>query len=278
MARTVRDAAIALNALRGVDPDDPATKDCPTLSYSDYSSFLDPDGLNGVRLGVARQFFGFNSAVDRLMEGCIGKMKSQGAEVIDPVILPSHKQYDDSEFELLLYEFKHDLNEYLRNRQDSLPVKSLAEVIDFNERRRSKEMPYFEQEIMIKADQKGPLSQQAYRDALTRNRRLSRSEGIDAAIAKDALDALVAPTTGPAWLTDWVTGDHEAGSCSTPAAVAGYPHITVPAGFIQGLPVGISFFGPAWSEPKLLTIAYGFEQATMARRPPQFLSTVQLDS
>jgi amidase len=278
MARTVRDAAIVLSALVGVDPNDPATEDCPTLPDADYASFLDPDGLMGVRLGVARQFFGYNSAVDRLMEGCIGAMQRQRAEIIDPVTLPSYKQYDDSEFELLLYEFKHDLNEYLGNRGNSAAVRSLAEVISFNEARRSEEMPYFEQEIIVKADQKGPFSEQAYRDILTRNRYLSRSEGIDAAIAKDELDALVAPTTGPAWLTDWVTGDHETGSCSTPAAVAGYPHITVPAGFIQGLPVGISFFGPAWSEPKLLRIAYGFERATMARRPPQFLPTVHFDS
>jgi amidase len=278
IARTVRDAALVLSALVGIDPDDPATENCPIQSHADYSSFLDPDGLKGARLGVARQFFGTNSAVDRLMEGCIEEMKRRGAEIIDPVSLPSHKQYDDSEFQVLLYEFKHDLNEYLSNRGDSVTVRSLSEVIRFNETKRNEEMPYFEQEIMLQAEEKGPLSERGYRDALTRNRHLSRSEGIDAAIAKDELDAFVAPTTGPAWLTDWVTGDHETGSCSTPAAVAGYPHITVPAGFVHGLPIGISFFGPAWSEPTLLKLAYGFEQATTARRPPQFLPTVQLDS
>jgi amidase len=278
MARTVRDAAIVLTALTGVDPDDPETTGCVIGPGTDYTSFLNSNGLKGARLGIARQFFGSNNAVDKLMESRIEEMRRQKADVIDPVTLPSHKQYDESEFELLLYEFKHDLDEYLSKRGGSLHVKSLADVIAFNETMRSREMPYFEQDIMVKAQEKGPLSEQAYQEILTRNRRLARSEGIDAAVKKDGLDALVAATTGPAWLTDWVNGDHESGSCSTPAAVAGYPHITVPAGFVHGLPVGISFFGAAWSEPILLKVAYAFEQTTMARRPPEFLATVQVES
>jgi len=174
----------------------------------------------------------------------------------------------------MLYEFKNDLASYLRSRGDSVRVKSLRDVIRFNEERRSEEMPYFEQEIMMKAEAKGPLTDERYKDALAKNHRLSRAEGIDAVIAKDKLDAIVAPTIGPAWLTDWVTGDRESGCCCTPAAVAGYPHISVPAGFVHGLPIGISFFGPAWSEPTLLRIAYSFEQATKSRRPPSFLPTV----
>jgi amidase len=201
-------------------------------------------------------------------------MQRQGAKIIDPVKFGSYRQYNDSEFEVMLYEFKHDLASYFMTRGDSARVKSLADVIAFNEERRSEEMPYFEQEIMLKAEEKGPLTDEAYKVALARNHKLSGKEGIDAVIAKDKLDAIVAPTIGPAWLTDWITGDRESGCCSTPAAVAGYPHITVPAGFVHGLPVGISFFGPAWSEPTLLRIAYSFEQATKARRPPSFLQTV----
>jgi len=212
------------------------------------------------------------------MEGCISAMKRDGAEVVDPVTLPSQNQYNESELEVLLWEFKHDLNAYLRERSDSVRIKSLADVIKFNEERRGEEMPYFEQEIMIRAQQKGPLTDQAYKDALAGNLHLSRTEGIDAAITKDNLDALVAATTGPAWLTDWINGDHESGSCSTPAAVAGYPHVTVPAGHIRDLPVGLSFFGPAWSESKLLRLAYAFEQANAARAPPRFLATVGFGS
>ena len=227
-----------------------------------------------MRLGIARQYFGSNTGVDRLIDDCITEMKRQGADIIDPVEFASYRRYDDSELEVMLYEFKNDLASYLRKRGDSVRVKSLADIIAFNEERRSEEMPYFEQEIMLKAEKKGPLSDEQYRIALARNHKLSRKEGIDAVIATDRLDAIVAPTTGPAWLTDWITGDHESGSCSTPAAVAGYPHISVPAGFVHGLPIGISFFGPAWSEPTLLRIAYSFEQATKARRPPSFLPTV----
>ncbi|MGD0177443.1 MAG: amidase [Candidatus Bathyarchaeia archaeon] len=277
MARTVRDAAILLNTLAGADPDDPATKQAASKSELDYTKFLDTNGLSGARLGVAKKFFGYNAAVDRVINDTIAIMKQCGAKTIDLVDYPTQK-LDDSEREVLLYEFKADLNAYLKRRGGLFAIRSLADIIGFNEGRRNEEMPYFEQDLMIKAEMKGPLTEKAYRDALARNRKLSRAEGIDAVIGKHNLDAIVAPTTGPAWLTDWVTGDHESGSCSTPAAVAGYPHITVPAGFVAGLPVGVSFFGPAWSEPTLLRLAYAFEQATKMRRAPGFLPTVRLET
>ncbi len=277
MARTVRDAAILLNVLIGPDPSDPATKDSASKAEPDYTKFLDPRGLRGARLGIARKFFGSNAAMDKVIESSIAEMNREGAEIVDPVDYPSHEELNDSELEVLLYEFKADLNTYLKTRVDS-HVRSLSDIIAFNEERRGEEMPYFEQDIMIKAEKKGPLTEKAYMDALARNHQLSRTEGIDAVVEKNHLDAIIAPTTGPAWLTDWVTGDRESGSCSTPAGVAGYPHITVPAGFVHGLPVGISFFGPAWSEPTLLRLAYSFEQVTKIRRAPNFLPTVEFET
>jgi amidase len=274
MARTVGDVAILLNVLAGPDPNDPATVGS-SKAQPDYTTFLDPNGLRGSRLGVARRFFGFNADVDRLIDECIAHMRMQGAEIIDPIDYPATAGLDDSELEVLLYEFREDLNAYLKTR-GSLSVKSLSDIVAFNEARRNEEMPYFEQDIMIKADAKGPLTESTYKDALARNHRLSRDEGIDAVVSKYQVDAIVAPSNGPAWLTDWVTGDHVSGGCSQPAAIAGYPHLTVPAGFVHGLPVGLSFFGPAWSEPTLLRIAYAFEQTTKRRRSPRFLQTVQI--
>jgi len=274
MARTVGDAAMLLNVLAGSDPNDPATENSSRKAQSDYTKFLDPNGLRSARLGVARRFFGFNTDVDQLIDECIGQMRGQGAEIIDPIDYPVNEGLDEAELEVLLYEFKADLNAYLKTRS-SLRVKSLSDIIAFNDERRSEEMPYFEQDIMIKAEAKGPLTESTYKDVLERNHRLTRDEGIDAVIGKYRLDAIVAPSNGPAWLTDWVTGDHISGGCSQPAAVAGYPHVTVPAGFVHGLPVGVSFFGPAWSEPTLLRIAYAFEQVTKRRQTPRFLPTVQ---
>ncbi len=275
MARTIRDATILLNVLAGPDPNDPATESSASKAQLDYTKFLDPNGLRGARLGAARRFFGFNASVDRVIDGCIAQMRQQGAEIIDPIDYPANEGLDNSELEVLLYEFKADVNAYLKTRS-SLRVKSLSDIIAFNEERRSEEMPYFEQDLMIKAEAKGPLTESAYKDALARNHRLTRDEGIDAVMSKYRLDAIVAPSNGPAWLTDLVTGDHVSGGCSQPTAIAGYPHITVPAGFVHGLPVGISFFGPAWSEPTLLRIAYAFEQATKKRRTPRFLPTVRI--
>jgi amidase len=276
MARTVRDATVLLNVLAGPDPNDHATKDSATKGQFDYTKFLDPSGLRGAKVGVARRFFGFNAAVDRVMDDCINEMKREGANIIDPIEYPVHAGLDDSELNVLLYEFKIDLNAYLKTRA-SLRVKSLSDIIAFNEVRRSEEMPYFEQDLMIKAE-KGELTEDAYKETLANNHRLARDVGIDAVIAKYGLDAIVAPSNGPAWLTDWVAGDHVSGGCSQPAAVAGYPHITVPAGFVRGLPVGLSFFGPAWSEPTLLRTAYAFEQATKRRHSPDFMPTVQFSS
>ena len=273
MARNVRDAAILLGALAGVDPRDSATAASTGKIALDYTSFLDPNGLRGARIGVARKYFGFNDAVDKIMEEIIAEIKTQGAEVVDPADLPSHGKFNDTEFTVLLYELKADLNAYLAGRPGA-PA-TLKDVIDFNDRNREKEMPYFGQDIFLKAQAKGPLTDKEYTDALDANHQLSRKEGIDAVMDKFKLDAIMAPTAGPAWLTDWVDGDNAGGGSSNAAAVAGYPDITVPAGFIFGLPVGVSFFGRAWSEPTLLKIAYGFEQAVKVRKPPQFLPTAK---
>jgi amidase len=274
MTRTLRDAAILLSALAGQDPRDSATNERAGKASSDYTRFLDPNGLRGARIGIARKYFGFNDAVDVLMNNIVEEMKRQGAIVIDPADLASHGKFDDTEFTVLLYELKEDLKAYLATRPGA--PQSLKEVIDFNEHSKDKEMPYFAQDIFVKAEGKGPLTSKEYLDALEKNHQLSRKEGIDAVMNKNNLDAIMAPTGAPAWLTDLVTGDHAIGGSSNAAAVAGYPDITVPAGFIDGLPVGVSFFGRAWSEPTLLKIAYGFEQATKVRKPPQFLPTVKL--
>jgi len=192
--------------------------------------------------------------------------------IVDPVEFPNFGAWGSSEFTVLLYEFKADLNTYLAARGAS--VKSLADCIAFNNANRSTEMPYFEQDIMEQAQAKGPLTDKSYLDAVANNLKLTRNEGMDAILAKNNLDALIAPTSGPAPLTDWIYGEHDSGGCSSPPAIAGYPHITVPAGFEFGLPLGISFFGAPWTEPKLIKIAYAFEQARKARRKPEFLPTV----
>jgi amidase len=274
MARTVHDAAILLTALAGADPRDVATAESAGKVPGDYTKFLDPDGLRGARLGVARKYFGFSDAVDALMENVIGEMKRQGAIIMDPADLESFGKFDDTENTVLMYELKADLNAYLANRP-GVPT-SLKELIEFNEHNRNKEMPYFGQDLFIKAEAKGPLTSKEYLDVLEANHRLTRKEGIDAVMDKFQLDAMIAPTAGPAWITDLANGDHSTGGSSNAAAVAGYPDITVPAGFVFGLPVGISFFGRAWSEPTLFKIAYGFEQATNARKPPRFLPTIRL--
>jgi amidase len=279
MCRTVTDAAILLGVLSGADPHDDATRMPPGMAQVPgwfYTRVLDADGLRGARIGVHRKSFGFNDSVDKLVNDCIEIIKKRGATVIDPADIPTHGKFDDSELEVLLYEFKADLNSYLARLGPRAPVKSLKELIEFNEQFRDREMPYFGQDLFVKAEAKGPLTDKAYRTALAKNRRLSRTEGIDAVMDKHKLDALIAPTGGPAWTTDWINGDHYTGGYSSASAVAGYPHITVPAGYVHGLPVGISFFGRAWSEPTLIKFAYAFEQATKARRAPQFLPTAKL--
>lgn len=274
MCRTVRDAAILLGVLTGVDPDDPATAASAGRSQTDYAQFCDPAGLKGMRLGVARKYFGFNDAVDALMEQSLGALRKQGATLIDPADIETFGKFDDSELVVFLYELKAGLNAYLARLGPGAPVRTLKDIIEFNERNCEKEMPYFGQDLFIKSEAKGPLSEKEYFDALAKNHQLTRVEGIDALMDKHQLDAIVAPTGSPAWLTDLVNGDHIAGGSSNAAAVAGYPNINVPAGFISGLPVGISFFGRAWSEPTLIKIAYSFEQATKARQAPRFPRTV----
>jgi len=276
MARTVTDAAILLGALTGVDAADPATAASQGKALTDYTRFLDANGLKGARIGVVRKLFGFNHRVDALMNEAIEVMKKQGAVIVDPANLDSTKQVDGSEFQVLLYEFKAGLNAYLASLGPGSPMHSLENLIKFNDAHGTEEMPYFGQENFIKAQAKGPLTTKEYLDALEKSQRLTRTEGIDAVMDKFRLDALIAPTGGPAFTTDLVNGDHDTGGSSTPAAVAGYPDITVPAGFVFGLPVGISFFGRAWSEPTLIKLAYSFEQATQHRQPPKFLTTADL--
>jgi len=276
MARTVSDAAILLGALTGVDPDDSATAASQGKSHTDYTRFLDPNGLKDAKIGVVRKYFGFHDGVDALMKTALEEMKRAGATIVDPADIPTIGKFDESELLVFLYELKADLNNYLARLGPRAPVHTLRDIIDFNERNKEKEMPYFGQDLFIKAEAKGPLTSKEYVDALEKNHQLARIQGIDAVMDKFQLDALVAPTGGPAWITDLVDGDHFAGGSSSAAAVAGYPNINVPAGFFFGLPVGISFFGRAWSEPTLIKLAYAFEQATKFRKPPQFLPRVEV--
>ena len=278
MCRTVRDAALLLGALTGVDPADQATAASAGKSYSDYAQFCDGHGLKGARIGVARKYFGFNDEVDALTEQSIDVMKQQGATMVDPAEIETLGKFDNTELLIMMYELKADLNAYLARRGQNSPVHTLKDIIEFNDRNREKEMPYFGQDLFIKAEAKGPLTDKAYLDALERNHRLARTEGIDATMDKFHLDAIVAPTGGPAWITDLLNGDHVAGGSSNAAAVAGYPNINVTAGFISGLPAGISFFGRAWSEPTLIRLAFAFEQATKARQSPKFLPTIRIES
>jgi amidase len=231
--------------------------------------------LRGARIGVARTVLGFNHHVDRIMNDLINEIKKLGAIVIDPADIPTSGKFDDSELEVLLYEFKADLNSYLAAHPNA-SVRTLKELIEFNEKNRAREMPYFGQDLFIKAQAKGPLTEKKYLAALRKNHLLSRAQGIDAVLRKHRLDAVIAPTGGPPWPTDLVNGDHFTGGYSSASAVAGYPHITVPAGYVFGLPFGISFFSTAYTEGKLIKYAYAFEQATKVRRTPKFLDHAEL--
>jgi amidase len=278
MCRTVADAAALLGALTGVDSEDSATQTTRLTALPDYTRFLDPHGLRGARIGVVRKLAGFSEAVDKLLNEALGAMRRAGAVIVDPADFETKESFEESEMIVLLYELKADLNNYLATLGPGAPVHSLKEIIEFNERNHEKEMPYFGQDFFIKAEEKGSLTSQEYRNALEKDRRLTRSEGIDALMDGHRLDALVAPTGGPPWTTDLVNGDHGTGGSSSPAAIAGYPDISVPMGFVFGLPVGLSFFGRAYSEPTLIKIAYAFERATRPRQKPRFLPTAALEA
>src|SRR3954462_6292830 len=273
MARTVRDAAILLGVLTGADERDAVTVSSRTKGHADYTGFLDTVGLKGARIGVARQYFGFNDATDKLMKDAIALIKSLGATIVDPANIATNGKFDSTENDVLQYEFKADINKYLANAPASVTSRTLADLIKFNEEHRAQEMPFFGQEIFEQSEKRGPLTDKKYVAALAKNHRLARTEGIDATLAKHKVEAIIAPTGGPVWTTDLVNGDHFTGGYSSASAVAGYPHITVPAGLAFGLPVGLSFFAGAWSEPALIKYAYAFEQASKARQKPKFLPT-----
>lgn len=275
MCRTLRDAALLLGALAGEDPRDPATAASQGRAHVDYAAFLDPEGLRGARIGVVRSFGGFSPDVLALFEDALDATRAGGAILVDPADLPTAAWNDALPLTLLEYEFKANLNAYLTALGPDAPVKSLAEVIAFNEANAEREMPFFGQERLVASQARGPLTDPEYQNAIRTVQQRTREDGIDAVMDRHGLDALVAPTRGEAWLTDHILGDRlEGGSSAGPAAIAGYPDITVPMGFVSGLPVGVSFFGRAWSEPVLLRIAYGYEQATRHRTPPTFAPTL----
>jgi amidase len=271
MARTVRDVAILLGALAGVDAVDKVTTDEKRKASTDYTQALDPRGLKGARIGVARNYFGFDDTVDAVLGHALDALKHEGATLVDPADIPNIEKVGEPELTVHLYELKAGLAAYFARLGKNAPVRSLKDVIEFNEKHKDREMPYFGQDLFEKSVKKGPLSSYEYQEALARCRRLARTEGIDATMDKFKLDAFVAPTLSPACVTDLVVGDRWRGDATTAAAVSGYPSITVPAGFIFGLPIGLLFFGRAWSEAKLLKLAYAFEQATKIRKPPRFL-------
>jgi amidase len=279
MTRTVADAALMLGALAGFDERDPATRSSMKRGLKDYTPFLDLNGLNGARIGVARNLFGSDERVKKIIESCLEVMKTLGAVLIDPANVPNHDKFAKSEVEVLLYEFKADLNKYLASLGPKVRVKTMEDVIRFNEENKERVMPYFGQGYMLAAQEKKSLKSEKYLAALKKNHRLARREGVDAVMKEHRLDALVCPSGGPAWMIDLVNGDAPAWDVESTslAAVAGYPHITVPAGYIFGLPIGISFFAQAWQEPKLIRYAYAFEQAAKVRKPPQFLPAAKID-
>lgn len=275
MGRSVTDAAILLTALAGADTRDSATQASAAKFGIDYTKSLDPAGLKGARIGVLRgNFVGFHPVVDQLYQAAIDAMKAAGAVIIDEVKLPHSGEYDGAEGVVLSYEFKADLNAYLADLGPAAPRKTLAEIIKFNEDHKDRVMPWFGQEEFLRAEERGPLTEQAYIDARAKCVQLSREQGLDALLHDQQLDALVAPTGNPAWPTDLINADHFTGGSSTPAAVAGYPSITVPMGFVCGLPVGISFIGKAWAEETMVRFGFAFEQVTKCRRAPQFLPTI----
>ena len=278
MARTVTDAALLLAAMAGIDPADAATRPAGAHPLPDFTRSLRPGGVQGLRLGVARKgLFGQSGPADRLVEAALEDLKRLGAVIVDPADIETVGDVEKSEFEVLLYEFKADINAYLASLSPGGGrPKTLADLIAFNEKNRDREMPFFGQEIFLQSEKKGPLTDKAYRDALEKNLRLTRKEGIDHTMDRHRLDALVAPTSGPASLIDLVNGDYGPGGCTTFPAVAGYPHVTVPAGFAFGLPVGVSFFGRPWSDATLIGIAFAYEQATHHRKPPRFLATAEV--
>jgi amidase len=276
MGRCVADAAILLGAMTGIDSGDPVTKESKGKAHSDYTKFLDPEGLKGARIGVVRNLFGFDKRVDEIMETSIETMREKGAKIVDPTEVPTARELYEPEFEVLRYEFKADLNAYLAGLGPDAPVKTLEEVIEFNEANREKTMPFFGQELMLESQEKGPLDSPEYIELLEKCQKLAKTEGLDPVLKDNKLDAVVAPSGGPAWLTDHVTGDHYTGGSSSLAAVSGYSSITVPAGYIHGLPVGISFISGAFQEPLLIRLTNSFEQATLVREPPTFRDTVEL--
>ena len=274
MARTVEDAAILLGAMAGMDPNDSVTRESEGRFHSDYTQFLKAGGLLGARIGVARQFFRNRSErAVKVVDAAISLLKENGAELIDPVNMPSFGRLGDAEYQVFLFEFKDGIARYLATRGENFRFKTLADLIAFNEKHQEVELKFFGQETFLRAQEKGPLSDPSYLEALEKCRKLSRDEGIDAVMDEHKLDAIVAPSGGPAHRTDLVFGDRDTGGSSSPAAIAGYPSITVPAGFVSGLPLGLSFFGRAYSEPVLLRIAYSFEQAGKVRQPPNFQSS-----
>jgi len=278
MARTVADAAILLGALTGVDGQDSATRLGKKRGSSHFAKFLDLNGLKGARIGVARNMAGSNPRILKVFETCLAAMKQLGAVIVDPADVKNFDKFSETEMEVLHYEFKAGLNAYLKPLESSVRIHSMEDAIKFNEENADQVMPYFGQEHMTLAQEKGSLKDKKYKAALAKNLRLTRKQGIDATTRKYNLDAIVVPSGGPSWVIDLANGDASNSDMesTSPAAVAGYPHITVPAGYVFGLPVGISFFSTAWQEPRLIKLAYAFEQATQFRRQPRFLPTANL--